>query len=220
MSNVTDITEPAAAPRRHRQNSVEKSVNPGEEAKALLPQLEEKLSAAKGRQAEISTERGSISLAAHMGSASDRARLDELNQEGAILAGEIEGIEAAIAQARKRSAEAEAAEVAEVEQRKRREVLRLSSEIRSHAERIDELWRESLDQYGDLQTKFTEIVRLGVGRPSLHQLRVACQRALISAFIGSPLQIQIIAPNERHSVLDLINSWAAAAEAWTRRDVQ
>ena len=62
-----------------------------------------------------------------MRSASDRARLDELNREGAVLAGEIEGIEAAMVQANARIAKAEANAAAEVERGKRREVVCRSS---------------------------------------------------------------------------------------------
>jgi hypothetical protein len=183
--------------------AAEKTTSRAEDVKTLLPQLEGKLSLTKTRQAEISRERSAISLAAHMGSAKDRARLDELNQKGAIVIGEIEGLEAAIEQAKTRIADAEAAAANKIECRKRREVSRLADEVRGHAERIDELWRQSIDEYGELQTKLAEIVQLGVGRPSPHQVRVACQRALVAAFIGTPLQFQILAPNERHTVTDL-----------------
>jgi hypothetical protein len=57
-----------------------------------------------------------------------------------------------------------------------------------------------------------------VGRPTQQQVRVACQRALIAAFIGSPLQSQILAPNARHTVTDLVNSWATAAKTWAGED--
>jgi hypothetical protein len=217
MNGNVETAERTSTPRRNRQNSTGKNTNPGEDAKTILPQLEEKLSAAKARQAEITRERNSIALAAHMGSANDRARLDKLNHDGAILAGEIEGLDAAILQAKARIAEAEANAAAEVDRGKRREVVGLADDIRGHGERIDALWRQSIAEYAELQTKLTEIVELGVGRPSLQQIRVACQRALISAFIGSPLQFQIIAPTERHSVSDLVDSWARAAETWAGR---
>jgi hypothetical protein len=217
MNGNVETAERTSTPRRNRQNSTGKNTNPGEDAKTILPQLEEKLSAAKARQTEISRERAGIALAAHMGSASDRARLDELNRQGAILAGEIEGLEAALAQAKARIAEAEANAAAEVDRGKRREVVQLADEIRYHAERIDALWRQSIAEYQQVEAKLAEIVQLGVGRPSRRQVQVACQRALIAAFIGTPLQFQLLAPNARHSISDLVNSWASAAEAWTGR---
>jgi hypothetical protein len=218
MNDNVETAERTSAPRRNRQNSTGKSTTPGEDAKTILPQLEAKLSAAKARQAEITRERNSIALAAHMGSANDRTRLDGLNHDGAILAGEIEGLEAAIAQAKARIAEAEANAAAEVDRGKRREVVGLADEIRGHGERIDALWRNSIEEYDALQAKLQHIVQLGVGRPSLHQIRIATQRSLIAAFIGSPLQFQILAPNERHTMADLVNSWANAAQTWAGKD--
>jgi hypothetical protein len=211
---TSSAPERTSAHRRNRQSGAEKRRSPRQDAKAILPGLEEKLTLAEQRQAEIASERAGIALAAHMGSASDRARLDELNREGAILAGEIESIEAAIVQAKARIAEAEANAAVEAERGKRREVVRLADEIRGHGERMDALWRQSIAEFDALQSKLQEIVQLGVGRPSQRQVQVACQRALVAAFIGSPLQFQILAPNARHSVSDLVNSWAGAAQSW------
>jgi hypothetical protein len=216
MSNAGDTTDRPTGQRR--QKATEQKPNALEDPKGIMPELEEKLSAAKTHQAEITRERNCIALAAHMGSENDRAHLDELNREGAILAGEIESLEAAIAQAKARIAEAEANAAAEVDRGKRREVVGLADEIRGHAERIDALWRSSIEEYDALQTKLQQIVQLGVGRPTQQQVRVACQRALIVAFIGSPLQIEIIAPNQRHTVTDLANSWANAAQTWAGKD--
>jgi hypothetical protein len=97
-------------------------------------------------------------------------------------------------------------------------VVGLADEIRGHGERIDALWRNSIEEYDALQAKLQQIVQLGVGRPTQQQVRVACQRALIAAFIGSPLQSQILAPNERHTMADLVNSWANAAKTWAGKD--
>jgi hypothetical protein len=215
MSDLEDATERPTGHRR--QKATEQKPDVLEDPKAILLQLEEKLSRARARQDEISRERTAVALAAHMGSAADRARLDELNHDGAILAGEVEGLEAAIAQAKARIAEAEANAAAEVESGKRREVVGLADEIRGHGERIDALWRNSIEEYDALQAKLQQIAQLGVGRPSQQQVKVACQRALVAAFIGSPLQFQLLAPNARHSISDPVNSWANAAEAWTGR---
>jgi predicted nucleic acid-binding Zn-ribbon protein len=109
----------------------------------LVAELKDKLSEAKVRQAAISSERRTVALAAHMGSADDRTRLDQLNQEGAILSGEIQGIEAAISDIQTRISNASADAVIEAERQKRREVAQLAEELRGHAAKIDELWRAS-----------------------------------------------------------------------------
>jgi predicted nucleic acid-binding Zn-ribbon protein len=193
---------------RHRdRRAVEPAVGeaPSDE---IVATLEEKLSQARARQMAISGERKTVSLAAHMGSEGDRARLDQLNHDGAILLGEIESIEAAIAEVQARIANANAAAALEAERQKREATVKLADELREHAEKIDSLWRESIEEYLVLQGKLHDIAQSGVGRPSRHQVQSACRRALISAFIGTPLQLELLAPGERHKVTDLVASWA------------
>jgi hypothetical protein len=213
-----DTQPPPQQPvNRHRdRRAVEPAVGepPSDE---IVATLEEKLSQARARQMAISGERKTVSLAAHMGSADDRARLDQLNQEGAILSGEIESLEAAITDAQTRIADARAAAALEAERQKREATVRLADELRGHALKIDDLWRQSIAEYLLLQGKLHDIAQSGVGRPSLHQVQSACRRALISAFIGTPLQFQLLAIGERHTVSNLVGSWARNVEAWARQ---
>jgi len=46
-------------------------------------------------------------------------------------------------------------------------------------------------------------------------VQTACRRALVSAFIGTPPQLELLAPGERHSVSDLVATWAANAMSET-----
>jgi len=142
-----------------------------------------------------------------MGSADDRARLDHLNQEGAILAGEIESIEAAIVTVKIKIADAEAAVEREAEQEKRREISRVADEVHLHAETIDALWWQSIAEFLELQTKLHKIAQSSGGRPALHVIQSASRRALISAFNRTPLQVEQLAPSERRSMADLAASW-------------
>jgi predicted nucleic acid-binding Zn-ribbon protein len=183
----------------------------------MIAELEEKLSQARARQMAFSGERKKISLAAHMGSVEDRARLDQLNKEGAILSDEIEGIEAAINDAQTRIANAKANATIEAEHQKRREVAQLADELRGHAQKIDELWRASIAEYLILQAKLEKIAQSGVARPSRFQVQTACRRALIAAFIGSPLRLELLAPGGRHTVANLVAAWAGNAEAWAKQ---
>ena len=105
----------------------------------LVSDLEDRLQQARTCLTAITAERKAISLAAHMGSAEDRVRLDQLNQEGGILAGEIEGIETAIAQVQARIVDAQAAAASEAEREKRRATFQLADELQGHAEKIDHL---------------------------------------------------------------------------------
>jgi hypothetical protein len=199
------VLEPAAG------NAVEP---PPEE---LVAELKDKLSRARALHTAISSERRTVALAAHMGSADDRTRLDQLNQEGTILSGEIEGLEAAITDAQSRIANARADAAIEAERQKRREIAQVADQLRGHAAKIDELWRASIAEYLVLQAKLEKIAQSGVGRPSRFQVQTACRRALIAAFIGSPLRLELLAPGGRHTVANLVAAWAGNAEAWANR---
>ena len=179
----------------------------------IVTKLEDKLSQAKARQTAISSARKTISLAAHMGSEDHRARLDQLNQEGAILSGEIESIEAAIAEVQAQIIAAKTAAAVEADRQKRQGLLRLADELRGHADKVDDLWRQSIAEYLVLQGKLHEIAQSSGGRPAIHVVQSACRRALISAFIGTSLQLQFLAPGERHTIADLVGSWVRNAGA-------
>ena len=219
-----DTVQPSHQPVNRRKESAKSVVlepavgnaaePPPEE---LVAELKEKLSQAKLRQTAISNERRSVALAAHMGSADDRASLDQLNQEGAILFGEIESIEAALTEAQARIANARADAAIEAELQKRQEIAQIAGELRGPAAKIDELWRTSIAEYLLLQRKLQDIAQSGVARPSRHQVQTACRRALISAFIGTPLQLELLAPGGRHTVAALVDTWARNAEAWAKQ---
>ena len=179
----------------------------------IVANLEDKLSHAKACQTAISSERKTISLAAHMGSEDDRARLDQLNQEGATLSGEIESIEAAIAVVQAQITAAKTAAAMEADRQKKEALVQLANELRGHAEKIDDLWRQSIAEYVTLQAKLHEIAQSSGSRPALHVVQSACRRALVSAFIGSPLQLQLLAPGERYTIADLVASWVRAVGA-------
>jgi hypothetical protein len=183
----------------------------------IVAELQNKLSEAKTCQTVISGDRKAISLAAHMGSADDRAQLDQLNREGAVLSGEIESIEAAIAEVQARIADAKASAALDADRQKRQEIVQLAGELQGHAAKIDGFWRASIDEYLVLQRKLHEIAQSGVGRPPRHLVQAACRRALISAFIGSPLQLELLAPGERHTVAGLVATWTRNVEIWANQ---
>jgi hypothetical protein len=183
----------------------------------IVVELQEKLTQAQSRQTVISADRKTISLAAHMGSADDRVRLDQLNQEGAVLSGEIESIEAAIAEVQARIADAKAAAELDADRQKRQEIVQLANELQDHAAKIDGFWRASINEYLVLQQKLHEIAQSSGSRPSRHLAQAACRRALISAFIGSPLQLELLAPGERHTVASLVATWARNVEIWANQ---
>jgi hypothetical protein len=186
----------------------------------VITELEDKLQQARAALAAITAERKTISLAAHMGSAEDRARLNQLNQEGAVLSGEIESIEAAIAEVQVRVAAAKRAAAMEADRQKRQGLVQLAGELQGHALKIDDLWRQSIAEYFVLQRKLHDIAQSGVNRPSQHQVQSACRRALIAAFIGTPLQLELLPPTGRHTVADLVGTWVRNVEGWANQKME
>ena len=213
LDTVQSITQPVNS-RKGGRSKRELVVEPvcetkrtGPSLNEILENLENKLVQTRARQTDITAERKAIALAAHMGSAADRARLNQLNQEGAVLSGEVEGIEAAITAVKAQIADAEAEVAREAERERKQEIARLADEARLHAEVIDNLWQQSIAEFIVLQDKLHEIAQAGNGRPGRHQVQAVCRRALIAAFIGSPLQLQLLAPGQRYTMAGLVDSW-------------
>ena len=86
-----------------------------EDAKVVLQGLEGKLSDARARHAETQAKAMELAYPANTGDESARKKLDGLNAKAAMVAAEIASLEAAIVTAKRHVADAEAAEVDEVE---------------------------------------------------------------------------------------------------------
>jgi hypothetical protein len=59
----------------------------------------------------------------------------------------------------------------------------------------------------------TELNRLGAG-PNINLVEVSCKCALIAASMGSGLQLEHLAPGERHSFAELAERWAYNVEGF------
>jgi hypothetical protein len=58
-----------------------------------------------------------------------------------------------------------------------------------------------------------ELGRLGAA-PHINLIDVSCKRALIAASMGSRLQLEHLAPGERHTFSELADRWANGIEAF------
>jgi hypothetical protein len=54
---------------------------------------------------------------------------------------------------------------------------------------------------------------------SKHFEEITRRRALISAYIGSPLQLELLAPAERRTVPHLVEVWARNVEVWANQAI-
>jgi hypothetical protein len=163
----------------------------------------------EGRQVELLAERDEISYSALVERDKNAiARLAALNAELSNLKNQSASLESALREATKREVA-----VAEAErQEKRKANAAAAADELLHAEDTAALLTKTMADLRShaitLQSRFAEIRRLvGVG-PTDQMLRVHLARALKAATMGSPIQLEHLAPNERVEVDDVIGPWA------------
>lgn len=79
--------------------------------------------------------------------------------------------------------------------------------MRGQAAALDAAMRAVFDGFAALRETMFELNRLGA-TPQINLIDVACKRALLAASMGSRLQLEHLAPAERHSVAELADRWA------------
>jgi hypothetical protein len=169
----------------------------------------------EGRQAELIANRDLHSYAAVV----DREpkaikKLAEINSELDNLKHRTAGLEAALREAVKREVAAAEAEC----DVKRKQNAATAADILLHAEdTAAALTRAMADVRAHaitLQSQFAEIRRLvGVGATD-QQLCVFLTRCVKTATMGTPMQIEHLAPNERTDVNAVVAPWATSIRNW------
>jgi hypothetical protein len=184
------------------------------DAQTTLDALRRAHADALARQTIIAHDRGEIAFLAHTGDKKARAKLDALNQEGAILAGEISSLAAAVGEAEDRLTRAEA-EVAAAQARARAANIRdtLLPQFVEAGQRC----AEGLDQFtSNLATVLGlagEIGRLG-GSMSKETVRVVIQRSIQARlFLAGRMNSEPIlkAPSSIITIEQAIEQFAATA---------
>jgi hypothetical protein len=184
------------------------------EAQEVLADLEQKHAAALARQAEAATERRRISFDAHTGDAAARAKLDELNGAGAVLTGEIASLAEAIDEARGRVSEARRTDALAAERDVARDVRKKAAAFRRHGAELDRLAARLVVQYDALKAEAGAIRDIGVPLPGLMLINAGACRALQAALMNTGLDIERIAPSQRHTFTELVGGWVESAERW------
>jgi hypothetical protein len=175
----------------------------------ITDDLRSRLGNAESRQQELLAERGEIAFAATVEKQKAAVqRLETINHELSALANEISVLEAALKEAHRRDLAAAEAERGE----KRKANAAAAADALLHAEDCAALLTKTMADLRShaitLQSRFAEIRRLvGVG-PTDQMLRVHLARSLKAATMGSPIQLEHLAPNERVEVDDVIGPWA------------
>jgi hypothetical protein len=179
-----------------------------EDAKVVLQDLKDKLSAARARHAETQVKAMELAYPANTGDESARKKLDGLNAKVAMFAAEIASLEAAIVTAKRRVAAAEAAEVDEAERRKAREALALLDDFSQRGKLLDESLHKFVRQYDELACDFRALQLLGYEPTSYPLIQTNMQAAVATKLQFTDLRQNFLAPHARRDFISVIEGWA------------
>jgi hypothetical protein len=183
------------------------------EARRVLADLEAQRRAAEARQVDLAAERQRIAFDASTGGAAARKTLDALTKE-AIGAGlEIDNLDHALVEARRRVGQAdEEARLAALRARARQARDQLA-ELRQQGDAAG----AALAAFGAAFAGFLGIAddvrKLGMGGPGRELVLVNVRRVIQSELLQFHLQTEVIAPSERRTLGDLVTTWANQIEA-------
>jgi chromosome segregation ATPase len=182
----------------------------------VISDLRAKLAAAEGLQLELNAEVQEISYAAHV----DREpkavkRLAEISHQlEHVIGGEIKSLTAALAEAAKREVAAQEAARAELRRKNARKAADVLLEVEALATTITTALADLRKNSLQLEAKLAEIRRLTGAAPSSEAIRVNLGRALKTALMASPMQLEHLAPSERVTVADIVGPWARSITNW------
>jgi hypothetical protein len=185
-----------------------------EDQREILAGLEAKLAEATGRATELQTERRRISFAANTGDAAARKALDAANAASGSIAIEIENLQSAIDEAKRRVDAAERGEVREALAENARRAVTIGEHIKQRGRKLDELANGLFAEAEALREDLATLHGLGCAYPSHFQLQSLGERALKSAAMASPFKIEHLAPRERRSFGEMTTVFAETIARW------
>lgn len=185
-----------------------------EKASAVVADLEARRAAVVAQQDKAAEDRRGVAFAAIVdGKEAAMRQLGKINDFAIKAATELASLDAALVEARRRVAEAEAAEALAAEKEKMRGVATVTTALRAHAVKLDELLIALVAEYEALISGVVELQQAGFSQPSLALMAVNAPRAVQSALIGTNLESERIPPLQRHTFAELVSAWVAHADA-------
>ena len=179
-----------------------------EDAKVVLQDLKDKLSAAQARHAETQAKAMELAYPANTGDESARKKLDGLNAKAAMFATEVVSLEAAIVEARRRVDQAMADERDEAERRKARDALALLDDFSQRGKLLDDAMDNFVRQYDELAHDFRELQLLGYEPTSYPLIQINMQAAVATKLQFTDLRQNFLAPHARRDFISVIEGWA------------
>ncbi len=179
------------------------------EAETALEAMQAKHTAALDRATNLAVERRRIAFAAHSGDAEARARLDEINRTTAELDGEIDGLAAAVEEARRLKGEAHHEADASAEEARVTAIRALATPLREAGQRMSAACAALVAAHQDAEAVIGQLHALGCNFPTHVQAEVFAVKGLSTALFNTRLQIEHLAPGERHTFEGTFGQWAA-----------
>jgi hypothetical protein len=194
---------------------LEKAVSTAEQ---VIASLQGKRAAAAARAADIAAARKQLGFAVHAGGDKDaRAQLAKLNLEDATLAGEMQSLDGALAEAGHRL---QAAQQTLARERERDSALALRGtlkELTAAGKEADAALFALIKASDRLRDVTNKIHGHGVHNPSHEQIFTFGCRAINTALMKTIWSrgYEVMAPNERIGFGDVISKWVANLDAGT-----
>ncbi len=181
-----------------------------EAARATVADLEAKLSESRSSLVEIEARLNDVSLPAHTGDEHARKGLDRLSRERATLFGTIDGLERAIASARKQVEVAKAAAQDAVDRDKAQRALAMLDAFQGRAVRLQASLEAFIAEYERLVDDFGKLDLLGYRPTSYPLVALNMKNAVATALQFTDLRMDFLAPKDRRQFVDVIAGWASA----------
>ncbi|MEI6558498.1 MAG: hypothetical protein WCO00_08820 [Rhodospirillaceae bacterium] len=184
-------------------------------ARQIIADLEKKRVDTAGRIANIGNERALLSYDAHTGCGKSAASLDKLNRDAALAGAELESIDAALIEAKRRLAAAIDAANDDKLREKADRVADLVEDFRAAGAAVDAGCEALKADISTLLALGSEISALsGTSGPSRPVLSVNLKLAL-AAHLHGLLDLGYVAGPSRQTACDVTEKALSAAEAWS-----
>lgn len=177
------------------------------EARKTLDDLEQKLADAKSRHDEAESEAKEIAFAACTGEPDAKKRLERLHAETAKIGAEIISLGAAVVEARRRVAEALAAETDAAQIAKANGALALLADFEKRGAKLDAALAAFLAEYAALTSDFHKLDAIGYAPATFPLVKSSMSAAVASALMFTDLRQSFPAPHERRNFVDCIAGW-------------
>jgi hypothetical protein len=167
------------------------------------------------RASRLVADRQAIAFAAHArNDKSAKEKLRRINDESVLHNAELESIDAAILESRRRLEVASAAEAIEADKANAEQLRTALNEFVETGTEIDLAFQDLAAHAAELQKILDRIHSLGCQSPSSEQMRVFGEICARTALMQTPWKrcVEIVAPPNRKTFKALIDGWAAQIE--------